>query len=269
MAEVRELSDGPIVLPTRLRVSMGRAERSAGHQRSKTLGIPFVAILSLVFFLLARAVDGVAESTGFLTAALLGIWMVLAALGDLLLSLPKTVSVIARTASVVLTPPWAGLTAISLLGALVWLSLARLWLVPEQWTGPLDYPRIVIILGPLVGLVLIAEALWRLRRPAGLTLSERGLTGVRAGPQFFLPWAAIGSVSVAEGKKRRLLVLTAADGPGMVAISGGLVGGDTYAVATVINYYLHHPEERGRLSDGLDAVRHVDAEVSAGRFDGV
>jgi len=73
---------------------------------------------------------------------------------------------------------------------------------------------------------------------------------------------------VAEGTKSRHPVLASADGRGWVAIPQSTVCGDVYAVATVINYYLHHPEERGRLSDGLDAVRHVDAEVRAGRFDG-
>ena len=247
---------------------MGRTERSAGHQRNKTLGIPFAAVISLGLLFGAFAVKSAVEAMVFVTGAFVGAWLIVMLLLELRWTRPKTVSVVANTEGAVFAPPWAALLTMNLVLGLVLLSLAQLWLVPEQWTYLPNYPRSIIVFGPLMGLAVIAEALWRLRRPAGLTLSERGLTGVRAGPQFFLPWAAIGSVSVAEGKKRRLLVLTAADGPGMVAISGGLVGGDVYAVATVINYYLHHPEERGRLSDGLDAVRHVDAEVSAGRFDG-
>jgi len=62
-----------------------------------------------------------------------------------------------------------------------------------------------------------------------------------------------------------VLVLMTVDGP--VAIRDGLVSGDVYAVATVVDYYLQNPDERGRLVDGLDAVRHVDGEVRAGRFD--
>jgi hypothetical protein len=245
---------------------MGRSERSVGHQRNKTLGIPFLAVISLGIFLFARVVESASEATVLATVGLFGAWLIVMLLLDLRWSQPKTVSVVARAEGVVLTPPWAALLAITLVGGAVLLSLTRLWLVPEQWTHLPLYPRGMIVLGPLMGLVIIAEALWRLRRPAGLTLSERGLSGVRAGPRVDLVWVGLVNVSVVEEKKRRLLVLAFADGRGTVAIPSSTVGGDVYAASTVINYYLHYPEERGRLSDGLDAVRHVDAEVRSPRF---
>jgi hypothetical protein len=255
-------------LPTTLRVSMGRTERSVGHQRNKRLGFPFLAVITTALLLGARADESAAVSTMLVTGAFFGAWLAVMLLVDLRWTQPKTVNVVAHAEGVVFAPPSAALLAISLVGGLAALSLARLWSVPEQWTHLSLYPRGIVLFGPLMGLYLIAEALWRLRRPAGLTLDERGLSGVRAGPRFDVVWASLANGSAAEGKKSRHLILASADGRDMVAIPQSTVGGDVYAVATVINYYLHHPEERGRLSDGLDAVRHVDAEVSAGRFDG-
>lgn len=254
--------------PTMLRVSIGRTERSVGHQRNKAFGIPFLAVVTLGIFLGASLVESAAEASVLGTVGVYGATFVAMLLLDLLWSRPKTVSVAARAEGMVFAPPWALLLAVTLGGGLALVSLARLWFVPEQWTHLAAFPRGMIVFGPLMGLIVIAEVLWRLRRPAGLTLDERGLRGVRAGPQFDVTWADLASVSVADGKKSRHLILSSADGRNWVAVPHGTVCGDIYAVATVINYYLHHPEERGRLSDGLDAVRHVDAEVSAGRFDG-
>ena len=74
-------------------------------------------------------------------------------------------------------------------------------------------------------------------------------------------------VSVLEGPKRRLLVVVFTEGRGSAGIPESTVAGDVYAVATVVDRYLRHPGQRWRLREGLDAVRHVDAEVRAGRFD--
>lgn len=248
---------------------MGRTERSVGHQRNKTFGIPFVAVATLGFFLGARFVESAMAATVLVTVGLfIALFFVMMLALDLRWSQPKTVSVLAGAGGTVFAPPWAALLAITLVGGLVLLSLARLWAVPDQWTHLNHYLRGMIVFGPPAGLLMIAEVLWRLRRPAGLTLDERGLSGVRAGPRFDVVWASLANASVAEGKKSRQLILASVDGRNWVAIPQSTVCGDVYAVATVINYYLHHPEERGRLSDGLDAVLHVDAEVSAGRFDG-
>lgn len=246
---------------------MGRTERSVGHQRSKTFGIPLFAVITLGFLLGASVVKSAAEASVFFTVALFAAWFVVMMLLDLLWSRPHTINVVARAEGMVFSPPWAVLLAVNVVPALGLVSLARLWWAPEQWTQLGSYPRFMIVFGPLMGLILIAQALWRLRRPAGLSLDERGLSGVRAGPRFDVMWADVAIASVAEGKKSRHLILTSADGRSGVAIPQSTVSGDVYAVATVINYYVQHPEERARLSDGLDAVRHVDAEVSAGRFE--
>jgi hypothetical protein len=254
-------------LPTRLRVSMGRAERSVRHQRSKTFGIPFFAVITLGIVFGASVVKSPAEASVVGTVALFAAWFMVMLLLDLLWSQPNTINVVARAEGMVFSPPWVVLFAVNGVPALALVSLARLWWVPEQWTHLAAYPRGMIVFGPLMGLAMIAETLSRLRRPAGLSLDERGLSGVRAGPRFGVVWADVAIASVAEGKKSRHLILASADGRSGVAIPQSTVSGDVYAVATVINYYVQHPEERGRLSDGLDAVRHVDAEVSAGRFD--
>lgn len=103
-----------------------------------------------------------------------------------------------------------------------------------------------------------------MRRPEGLTLDATGVRGVRGGPRIDLMWTQILKVKVAAVKRGQALVLVTLDD--VFLIPEGAVSGDVYAVATVVNYYLQNPDERGRLVDGLTAVRHVDAEVRAGRF---
>lgn len=251
-------------LPTRLRVSMGSAERSVGHQRNKTVGIPFLAVITLGLLLFARVAESAAETMVLVTVGVFSAWMMVTLLLDVRTSRPKTLSVVARTDGVVFTPPWAVTMVATVAVGLMLVSLATLWSVPEKWNDLPLYPRAIIVLGPLMGLVMIAEALWRLRRPAGLTLNERGLSGVRAGAHVDLAWEELVDVSVVEGDKRRFLTLVLADGRGEMSIPGSLVGGDAYAVASVIDYYITRAGERARLSDGIEALRRVDAEVGAG-----
>jgi hypothetical protein len=120
------------------------------------------------------------------------------------------------------------------------------------------------VAAPFIGAFMIVSTLWSLRRPAGLELDEKAMRGVRGGPSVDLEWSQLADVKVVQVKKGRALMLMTIDGP--IQIREGNLGGDVYAVATVVGYYLHHSTERSRLSAGVDAVRHVDSEVRAGRF---
>lgn len=116
----------------------------------------------------------------------------------------------------------------------------------------------------LTGIGVLAHELWSQRRPAGLTLDSDRIVGVRFGPRVQLLWEQLRGIDVIEGKRGKHLTLHTDTGP--VRVPHRTVGGDLHAVASVIDYYLRHPDERHRLSDGLAAVEHVDAEYRAGRY---
>lgn len=58
----------------------------------------------------------------------------------------------------------------------------------------------------------------------------------------------------------RLALLSRTRGP--VVIDGHHIGSDPAVVAAVIRYYLNHPAQRGRLDDGADSIRAVEAVSS-------
>lgn len=178
---------------------------------------------------------------------------------------PTLVSVVLRSGRLVFSPPAVLHIVFTLVAGFAMVSVSRLWVIPEQWSHLGYTERGAVVICPLAGAFMVGEALWSLRRPVGVTLDEKGVRGVRGGPRFDLPWAEVIDVKVIETKMQRFLVLEAADAD--ARIPEGTVSGDVYAVATIVKYYLDNPEERGRLVDGLDAVRHVDGEVRAARFD--
>lgn len=254
------------MLPTRIPVSMGMASRSMSEERNKRGGLPLTAAIAVVAVLAARAAESEAVATMYATLAVFGVMFILMTLVTLRWSSPQTVSVVVRDGGALFSPPVVPLVLTSLVTGLVMLSIARLWAEPEQWNQLPFYERSAFVVFPLLGAYMTGEALWALRRSAGLSVDERGMRGVRGGPGLDLKWSDVIDVKVAESKKQRSLVLVLATGRDIVRIPERAVGGDLYAVATIVNYYLQNPDERGRLVDGLDAVRHVDSEVRAGRF---
>jgi len=144
------------------------------------------------------------------------------------------------------------------------MSLVHMWGNSQDVAASSFSARGALVVVPLLGLYLFGEALWALRRPAGLSISADGMLGVRGGPRVDLTWLQITDVRVTETPKRRSLVLDAGDRH--LFVPDRLLGGDVYAIATVVRYYLVEPDERHRLSDGIAAIHHVDSEVRARRF---
>lgn len=254
------------MLPTRIPVSMGNDSVAKSVRVFRAWGMPLFIGAVVVFGLLARDAPNEAIANVCVAFGVAAAIFVLIGLMVPRWLHPRLVSVVRRSGRLVFSPPAALHIAFSLVAGLAMVSVARLWLEPEQWTYLGYYERGAVVLGPLAGALIAGEALWSLRRPAGLTLDERGMCGVRGGPLFDLNWSDVIDVKVAESKKQRSLVLVLAAGGDLALVPEGAVSGDVYAVATIVRYYLEHPDERGRLVDGLDAVRHVDSEVRAGRF---
>lgn len=146
----------------------------------------------------------------------------------------------------------------------VLLGAALVWLDSYQLARFSLQERSAAYGVPLLGAYAIASKLWSLRRSAGLTLGDQGLRGVRGGPRVDVSWDRIAQVTVSERRGIRSVCIVTPNAVHVLPMHA-LVG-DAYAVATIVNYYLQNPDERGRLVDGPDAVRHVDIEVRAGRF---
>lgn len=252
------------MIPALVSVSMGRASQSATVHRSRTVGIPFLAVATVVGLILA-----VTGATGGPAPFM---WAIAVAVSLMLVTVMVTgtyqrarrVSVVTRAESLSFTPPSGVLVVLYVLTGLAGVSIARLWAHTEQWSHLSLYMRGAVVVAPLAGLFLIVETLWSLRRPAGLSLSEAGLRGVRNGTHVDLSWDQVVEVSVGEAGKRRFLVLVGNES--RLRIPEAATSGDVYAVATVARYYLEHPEERYRLGEGISAIHHVDSEVRAKRF---
>ncbi|MEV8250421.1 hypothetical protein AB0O87_05795 [Microbacterium sp. NPDC076768] len=119
--------------------------------------------------------------------------------------------------------------------------------------------------GPL-GLAIIAigglgALLWSVRTPAGLTLDERGLRGVREHTSFDVEWDGLVRAE-SGGKMGMKLTLHFRDRRRPVVVGGPQIGSDPAVVAAVIEYYRLHPAERTHLSDGPGAIRVVEARAS-------
>ncbi|WP_062212713.1 hypothetical protein [Demequina oxidasica] len=253
-----------MMLPTRLRVSLGRTAPSETLRPLKTWVIPVLIVALVVLAAFAIADSG--ETPLFLVVALavVALAAILGSMTGLRWLSPKVVNVERSEGPLVMTPPAALQILVNLMAGLALLSVVVLWVQPDQWADAPFYTRGVILGGPVVGALMTGQTLLSLRRPAGLGLDDYGLRGVRGGPHVALKWSQLEDIRVIEVKKTRTLVLVTVDGP--VQVKEGTLSGDVYAVATVVAYYLHHPDERARLSSGVDAVRHVEAEVLAGQF---
>lgn len=111
----------------------------------------------------------------------------------------------------------------------------------------------------IAGLVMVAEALAGLRRPAGLRVTPERLSGVRGGPRIDVPWDRLTGVEVSDVGAQRCVRLFA--GQDVYAVQERLLGNDSTAVAAVIDYLRLHPEQRHLLADGREIVHRVEAEA--------
>ena len=113
--------------------------------------------------------------------------------------------------------------------------------------------RTVYVLGAL-GFALLAQQLWALRVPRGLELTSEGLRGVRGAGKVVLDWddlRAAAAISTRTGAKLALRVNSGA----VHVLPRRLIGSDPDAVASIINYYLRHPADRGHLATPERAIR--------------
>lgn len=115
-----------------------------------------------------------------------------------------------------------------------------------------------------VGSVIwLTMQLFSLRLPAGLRITEDGLTGVRGvGPRTF-SWDEI--VDVTPEIEGREVALGLTDVHGLITNVGAssYLGSDPALVAQVVNHFLDHPEDRHLLSDPSAAIRRVEQAAQA------
>ncbi|MFV0253747.1 MAG: hypothetical protein ACK5H2_10495 [Beutenbergiaceae bacterium] len=148
--------------------------------------------------------------------------------------------------------PWIA----ELLQAVCLLLTALIWTDPQSLASlPPIGGRLLLAVAP-VGAVLLVRLLWSLPRPVGLELDPAGLHGVRAGPRVDLSWDRLTKATPGgkPGLRRPPLLLWYGDK--IKRIYAPAHGGDTYAIAAVIEYYRLHPDQRHRLTS-VAAVQHV------------
>jgi hypothetical protein len=107
----------------------------------------------------------------------------------------------------------------------------------------------------------IAQQLWALRTPAGLTLTEHGLRGVRGSKPVQLDWNALDHAEVVTSKGAKLALHLSTGG--VIEVEPRFTASDPNVVAPVINFYLQHPEHRGILSTPEAALALVEESARA------
>lgn len=156
-----------------------------------------------------------------------------------------------RAGSLTLRPPtgiwwlFAGVAA-----AMVGLAIPAILSGSFGWSLPRATP---FALG-LVGLGFLAQQLWWLRTPVGLSLTPDGLRGVRGAHPVELGWDDLAGVDVVDSRGARL-VLRRTDG-GVQPVGALWLGSDPNVVARVVEFFRAHPEQRAALAgEPAEAVR--------------
>lgn len=113
------------------------------------------------------------------------------------------------------------------------------------------------VLGAL-GLVVLVLRLVRLRVPAGLTLTSKGLRGIRGQGELDWRWEDLARVGVVAAPAAKLSLLRVGSARPILAPPLAL-GSDPNLVAALVQFYLDHPSRRVMLdAGGPDAVRHAE-----------
>lgn len=124
--------------------------------------------------------------------------------------------------------------------------------VAVSWTG-----RAGIYGIGLLAVLWLGQQLWSLRLPPGLTLSPRGLTGVRGAKPVDIPWSELAAVSTVSGRGAKLVLRRT--GGDTTLIEPLWIGSDPRVVTAIIDYYLTHPAQRSLLDDPRSAIHAVEA----------
>lgn len=145
-----------------------------------------------------------------------------------------------------------------LAAALIMLpAILALWaLLRGEAAADLGFGRRTVYVLGILGLVLLLQQLWALRLPRGLELTPEGVQGVRGLGSIVLDWDDLGgaaAMSTRTGSKLALHVITGE----VHVLPRRLIGSDPDAVAAIVNYFLQHPADRGRLATPELAVQLV------------
>ncbi len=115
----------------------------------------------------------------------------------------------------------------------------------------------------LLGLGVVVMSAVRLRQPAGLHLTSRGLTGIRGRGRVDWTWDELAEVGVGAGPVATLHLIADGAGPRVEAPMLAL-GSDPNQVATVVRYFRDVPAARTELDGpGPVVLRGVDDALRA------
>jgi len=120
---------------------------------------------------------------------------------------------------------------------------------------------IALVVIAVVALGWLGMQVWALRQPAGLTISPRGLRGVRGAKSFDVEWEHVASAAAVEHRGRAQLELRFANS-GPVSVPSPLLGSDPNVVAAIIEYFRMHAEQREALASSRTAILAVEAAVT-------
>lgn len=120
-----------------------------------------------------------------------------------------------------------------------------------------------LIVLSVVGLVLLLKQVWDLRVSEGITLSPKGLVGVRGAKSFRVSWDGLQEATAATKQTGLCLQLTLAD-HSVLSVPGAYMGSDPNVVAAIIEHFRTDPEDRKYLADGDEAIRVVEAAHAKG-----
>lgn len=137
--------------------------------------------------------------------------------------------------------------------------IAVTWAVSEpteQFGSSRRFFSGALVIGGL-GLLYLGQLLFSLRRPRGLQLTEFGLTGVRGGPAVHVPWSLLAEARAVDSGRGLVLRLQLEAGS-PITVLWQHIGSDPNLVATIIEHYRTHPDDRALLEDAVTAVQRAE-----------
>ena len=107
-------------------------------------------------------------------------------------------------------------------------------------------------------LIWLGQQVWSLRLPAGLTVSDDGVLGVRGAGAINCAWQDVAGFFIMQTATGDALVI---ESPvrSFRPIPAGPIGSDPAAVASILEHLRLYPADRARLVSGRDAIRAVEA----------
>ncbi|RLP79219.1 hypothetical protein D9V34_15555 [Mycetocola lacteus] len=112
----------------------------------------------------------------------------------------------------------------------------------------------------IVGIIGSIWELWKLRSPAGLSITPDCIYGVRGGASVDIPWTRLRDVSidVAHGIGGGRYIYLHQEQGSPIRVDSRLTGTDVNVLYWTVRYFLEHPEQRELLRDPEAALRRVE-----------